>query len=183
MARGTILIADDDTAIRTVLNQALARAGYAPARDRQRGDALALGEPGRGRRGHHRRGDAGRERLRSHSAHQEGAAGPADHRHERAEHADDGADGGRKGRLRISAEAVRSLRSRGGGEPRAGRAGAATASGFVLRDGDRGAAADRPLHRDAGNLSCARAPDADRSHGHDPGRERHRQGAGRARSS
>jgi two-component system, NtrC family, nitrogen regulation response regulator GlnG len=30
MPRGTILIADDDTAIRTVLNQALARAGYAP---------------------------------------------------------------------------------------------------------------------------------------------------------
>jgi len=30
MARGTILIADDDTAIRTVLNQALARAGYIP---------------------------------------------------------------------------------------------------------------------------------------------------------
>ena len=29
MARGTVLIADDDTAIRTVLNQALARAGYA----------------------------------------------------------------------------------------------------------------------------------------------------------
>ncbi len=30
MAKGTILIADDDTAIRTVLNQALARAGYLP---------------------------------------------------------------------------------------------------------------------------------------------------------
>ena len=30
MARGTILIADDDSAIRTVLNQALARAGYVP---------------------------------------------------------------------------------------------------------------------------------------------------------
>jgi two-component system nitrogen regulation response regulator GlnG len=30
MPRGTILIADDDSAIRTVLNQALARAGYAP---------------------------------------------------------------------------------------------------------------------------------------------------------
>ncbi|HEX5600164.1 MAG TPA: response regulator, partial [Hyphomicrobiaceae bacterium] len=30
MARGTILIADDDSAIRTVLNQALARAGYIP---------------------------------------------------------------------------------------------------------------------------------------------------------
>lgn len=30
MAQGTVLIADDDSAIRTVLNQALARAGYAP---------------------------------------------------------------------------------------------------------------------------------------------------------
>ncbi|MGE3711007.1 MAG: nitrogen regulation protein NR(I), partial [Hyphomicrobiaceae bacterium] len=30
MPRGTVLIADDDTAIRTVLNQALARAGYLP---------------------------------------------------------------------------------------------------------------------------------------------------------
>ncbi len=30
MARGTVLIADDDSAIRTVLNQALARAGYTP---------------------------------------------------------------------------------------------------------------------------------------------------------
>jgi two-component system, NtrC family, nitrogen regulation response regulator GlnG len=30
MGRGTVLIADDDTAIRTVLNQALARAGYSP---------------------------------------------------------------------------------------------------------------------------------------------------------
>ena len=30
MAKGTILIADDDTAIRTVLNQAFARAGYLP---------------------------------------------------------------------------------------------------------------------------------------------------------
>ncbi|MEO1794326.1 MAG: sigma 54-interacting transcriptional regulator, partial [Pseudomonadota bacterium] len=30
MAAGTVLVADDDTAIRTVLNQALARAGYIP---------------------------------------------------------------------------------------------------------------------------------------------------------
>ncbi|HZJ13166.1 MAG TPA: response regulator, partial [Methyloceanibacter sp.] len=30
MAKGNILIADDDAAIRTVINQALARAGYAP---------------------------------------------------------------------------------------------------------------------------------------------------------
>ncbi len=39
MARGTILIADDDTAIRTVLNQALARAGYVP---RATGNAATL---------------------------------------------------------------------------------------------------------------------------------------------
>src|ERR1041384_7401664 len=38
-ARGTILIADDDPAIRTVLNQALARAGYAP---RATGNAATL---------------------------------------------------------------------------------------------------------------------------------------------
>ncbi|HEX6001975.1 MAG TPA: nitrogen regulation protein NR(I), partial [Hyphomicrobiaceae bacterium] len=39
MPAGTILIADDDTAIRTVLNQALARAGYAP---RATGNAATL---------------------------------------------------------------------------------------------------------------------------------------------
>ncbi len=39
MARGNILIADDDSAIRTVLNQALARAGYAP---RATGNASTL---------------------------------------------------------------------------------------------------------------------------------------------
>ena len=39
MARGTVLIADDDTAIRTVLNQALVRAGYAP---RVTGNAATL---------------------------------------------------------------------------------------------------------------------------------------------
>src|SRR4051812_24038473 len=39
MAGGTVLIADDDTAIRTVLNQALARAGFAP---RATGNAATL---------------------------------------------------------------------------------------------------------------------------------------------
>jgi two-component system, NtrC family, nitrogen regulation response regulator GlnG len=39
MAKGDILIADDDAAIRTVLNQALARAGYAP---RATGNAATL---------------------------------------------------------------------------------------------------------------------------------------------
>jgi two-component system nitrogen regulation response regulator GlnG len=39
MPRGTVLIADDDTAIRTVLNQALARAGFVP---RATGNAATL---------------------------------------------------------------------------------------------------------------------------------------------
>src|SRR6188472_4153767 len=39
MIKGNILIADDDAAIRTVLNQALARAGYAP---RATGNAATL---------------------------------------------------------------------------------------------------------------------------------------------
>src|SRR4029078_1811599 len=39
MAPGLVRIADDDTAIRTVLNQALARAGYAP---RATGNAATL---------------------------------------------------------------------------------------------------------------------------------------------
>src|SRR6187401_1681244 len=39
MIKGTILIADDDAAIRTVLNQALARAGFSP---RATGNAATL---------------------------------------------------------------------------------------------------------------------------------------------
>ena len=89
MAKGNILIADDDAAIRTVLNQALARAGYAPARHRQRSDALALDQPRGGGSRHHRRADAGRERLRPHPAGEEAKAGAADHRDERAEHLHD----------------------------------------------------------------------------------------------
>ena len=99
MAGGTILIADDDSAIRTVLNQALARAGYSP---RATGNAATLwrwvsqGE-----------GDVvitdvimpDENAFDLHSAHQEAAAGAADHRHERAEHAHDGAHGGGEGRL------------------------------------------------------------------------------------
>ena len=58
MAKGNILIADDDAAIRTVLNQALARAGYAP---RATGNAATLwrwiSQGGRGPR-HHRRAAA-----------------------------------------------------------------------------------------------------------------------------
>ena len=70
--RGNILVADDDAAIRTVLNQALSRAGYEVRVTSQRRDAVALGGGGRGRSRHHRRGDARRERLRHAAAHQEG---------------------------------------------------------------------------------------------------------------
>ena len=44
------------------------------ALDQQCRDAVALGQPGRRRSRHHRRGDAGRERLRPAAAHQEAAA-------------------------------------------------------------------------------------------------------------
>ena len=49
--------------------------------------------------------------------------------------------------------------------------------------GNRLHSAGRPLAGDAGNLPPARAPDADRSHGDDHRRIRHRQGAGRARAA
>ena len=70
----TILVADDDRAIRMVLNQALARLGHDVRHDRQRGDAVALGRRRRGRPRHHRRDHAGRERARPDPAHQEAAA-------------------------------------------------------------------------------------------------------------
>ena len=43
MPNGQILVADDDAAIRTVLNQALSRAGYEVRSTCERRDALALG--------------------------------------------------------------------------------------------------------------------------------------------
>ena len=70
MPLGNILVADDDAAIRTVLNQALSRAGYAVRLDLERRHAVALDQRRRGRSGHHRRGDARRERLRPPAAHQ-----------------------------------------------------------------------------------------------------------------
>ena len=47
-AAATILVADDDRAIRMVLTQALARLGLRGARHRQRRDAVALGADGEG---------------------------------------------------------------------------------------------------------------------------------------
>ena len=117
--RGSILVADDDAAIRTVLNQALIARRSRCARHLQRRDAVALGGGGRGRSRHHRRRDARRERLRHAAAHQEGAAGTAGHRHERAEHLHDGDPRLRDRRLRISAEAVRPHRAPQHRQPRA----------------------------------------------------------------
>ena len=93
MPAGSILVADDDTAIRTVLNQALSRAGYEV---RLTGNAATLwrwvsqGE-----------GDLvitdvvmpDENAFDLLAADQEDAAEPSRHRHERAEHLHDGDPG------------------------------------------------------------------------------------------
>ena len=122
MAGGTILIADDDSAIRTVLNQALARAGYAP---RATGNAATLwrwvaqGE-----------GDV----VITDVVMPDENAFDLIPRIKKlrpdlpiivmsAQNTlDDGAHRGRAGRFRISAEALRSERARRRRRPRAGRA-------------------------------------------------------------
>ena len=102
MGRGNVLIADDDAAIRTVVNQALARAGYS-ARATSNASTLwnwvAQGD-----------GDVvitdvimPDENAFDLIPRIRGQAGIADHRHERAEHLHDGDHGGRTRRLRISA--------------------------------------------------------------------------------
>jgi CheY-like chemotaxis protein len=105
--QGNILVADDDAAIRTVLNQALSRAGYEV---RSTGNAATLwrwvsqGE-----------GDLVITDVVMPDENafdllpriKKAAAGPADHRHERAEHVHDRDPRLRARRLRISAEAVR----------------------------------------------------------------------------
>ena len=129
MAKGNILIADDDAAIRTVLNQALARAGYAP---RATGNAATLWR-------WISQGDGDlvitdvlmpdENAFDLIPARQEAASRPADHRHERAEHLHDGDHRHRAGRLRISAEAFRSERAGRRGRPRARRTAQARRSG------------------------------------------------------
>ena len=88
----------------------------------QRRHAVALGQPRRGRPRHHRRGHAGRERLRPPAAHQARAARPADRRDERAEHLHDGDPRLGARRLRLSAEALRPEGADRHRRPRAGRA-------------------------------------------------------------
>ena len=179
MPAGSILVADDDAAIRTVLNQALSRAGYEVRSTGNAATLVALDQPGRRRSDHYRRAVARRERLRPVAAHQQGAAGSADHRHERAEHVHDGHSRLRARRLRISAETVRSQRTDRDCRPRAvGAEGESAAAGQSR--GLRIHSAGRPFAGDAGNLSRAGPADADRSDGHDLGRIRHRQGTGGA---
>ena len=108
MPAGSILVADDDAAIRTVLNQALSRAGYEV---RSTGNAATLWR-------WVSQGDGDLvitdvvmpdenafdllPRIKK------AAARSAGHRHERAEHVHDRDPRVRARRLRISAEAVRS---------------------------------------------------------------------------
>ncbi len=147
------------------------------ALDRQCRDAVALDQPGRRRSGHHRRGDAGRECLRSDPAHSQGASRSADHRDERAEHFHDRDPRVRTRRLRISAEAVRSEGAHRHCRARAVRA-EREAAGERQDRRFRFHSAGRPLAGDAGNLPRAGAADADRFDRDDLGRIRHRQGAG-----
>ena len=122
MAKGNILIADDDAAIRTVLNQALARAGYAP---RATGNAATLwrwvsqGEgdlvitdvlmPDENAFDLIPRVKKLRPDLPIIVMSAQNTLHDGDHR-------------GRAGRLRISAQAFRPERARRGGRPRARRA-------------------------------------------------------------
>ncbi len=89
MPAGSILVADDDAAIRTVLNQALSRAGYEV---RSTGNAATLWR-------WVSQGDGDliisdvllpdESAFDLSAAHQKGAAGSTDHHHERAEYVHD----------------------------------------------------------------------------------------------
>ena len=182
MPAGSILVADDDAAIRTVLNQALSRAGYEV---RSTGNAATLWR-------WISQGDGDLVItdvvMPDESAFdllpriKKVAAGSADHHHERAEHVHDRDPRLRARRLRISAEAVRPEGTDRDRRPRAvGAEGEGAAAGQ-----DRGLRIDsagRPLAGDAGNLPRAGAADADRPHGDDLRRVRHRQGTGGARAA
>ncbi len=132
----TILVADDDRGIRTVLSQALGRAGYDV---RTTGNAATLwrwvadGE-----------GDLvitdvvmpdenGLDLL---PRIKQAPARSARHRDERAEHAADRGQGDRARRLRISAQAVRPPRTGQRRRARAGGAGAAPARELPSRAGE-----------------------------------------------
>ena len=181
MPSGHILLADDDAAIRTVLNQALVARRLRGALDQQRRDPVALGRAGEGDlvitdvvmpdenafdllpRIKKLRPDlpiivmsAQNTFMTAIKASERGAyeylPKPFD--------------------LKELVAIVGRALSR----PR----GAVAVAGA---DRERGHPAGRPLAGDAGDLPRPRAADADRPHGHDHGRVRHRQGARRPRAA
>ena len=182
---GTILVADDDRTIRTVLTQALTRAGCRVHATSSLVTLLRWIEEGKG------------DVVVSDVIMPDGDAldllptiaqerpGPAGHRDHRPEHGHDRDPGGRGGRLRLPAEA---LRSHGAAEARGPRARSTSAAspapeGRRSRTRGRQPAADRPHARDAGGLPARRAPDEHRPRRDDHRRKRHRQGARRPRDA
>ena len=182
MPAGSILVADDDAAIRTVLNQALSRAGYEV---RSTGNAATLwrwvaqGEgdlvitdvvmPDENAFDLLPRIKKVRPELPIIVMSAQNTFLTAITRL-------------RARRLRISAQALRPEGADRHRRPRAGRAEGRTPRRGHRR-ADRQHAAGRPLAGDAGHLPRARPADADRPHGDDHRRVRHRQGAGGARAA
>src|SRR4029078_6755280 len=189
MARGTVLIADDDTAIRTVLNQALARAGFAP---RATGNAATIWRwvsQGEGDvvitdvvmpdenafdlipRIKKLRPDlpiivmsAQNTLMTALTAAEKGAFEYLPKPFDLSEVVAVGSRG-----LSLSVRTTqRTTAQQRGARPKTPAQGE--------RPGTRRTAADRPVVADAGYLSCAGASDAKRSDRHDQWRERHRQG-------
>ena len=122
MGRGNVLIADDDAAIRTVVNQALARAGYSPRATSNAATLWSWISQGDGDvviTDVVMPDESAFDLVAAHQAHPARSAGD---RHERPEHLHDRDHGGGKGRLRISAQAVRPEGTGGGGRPGAARA-------------------------------------------------------------
>ena len=166
--------AEDPDRRRRFLDPAGAQPGLQPAglpgaRHRQRHDPAEVGVGRGGRPGDHRRGDAGRERLRRAAAHPQAAPEAAGHRDERPEHAADRGQRRRDRRLRLHPQAVRPRRH---DRHRPARAGAARrrrgGAGPGAGDARRAPAADRPLGADAGGLPHHRPPGRRRPDGADP---------------
>ncbi len=183
MSKGLVLVADDDGAIRTVLNQALSRAGYEVRVTSNVATLVALDSGRRRRSGDHRRDHAGRRCIRTAAAHQAHPSGTAGRRHERAKHVHDRDQGIRARRIRISAQALRPAGTdRNCGQ---GGFGAETpeAEQAKFEDGADRHAAGRPLAGHAGNLPRSGPVDADRPDADDHRRIRDRQGTGCARAA
>ena len=183
MTPPTVLVADDDRSIRTVLTQALGRSGY---QVRSTGNAATLWrwvEDGEGDLVITDVVMPDENGLDLIPRIRKLRPGPARRRDERSVHADDSGQGGPARRLRIPAQAVRfagtavCCRTRAGGV-----AGAIGHRSRTARCG-RAAAADRTQSGDAGDLPDGRAAHHGRPDGDDQWRVGHREGIGRARAA